>query len=333
MPPDSPRIAELRRRVHADPASIAFAQLAEEYRRAGNYQEAVSYCRAGLARHPGYLSARVTLGRALSELGGLDEAVQEFELVLKSAPDNLAAIRGVAEIHQRRGDMAAALEYYKRALVLARFDPELEETVNRIGREMGTVAASQAAGGLSFEEARSELLTAAARISARDESATSNPAPSAFAREAVEGELRRDGAGMTSGDEGGRDASAFAREVAEGDLRHDPAEAAAGREGGTSRRLDLIDFDALLASLGVPDATPPPVVNMLVPQVAQEVPPSRAARPPSTGAGVPPDFSDVERELRAFDAPAAPADDAVASVVDELEAWVRVLQNERPRHV
>ena len=63
--PEHPRIEDLRRRVQKDPASIAFAQLAEEYRRAGQYQEAVEVCRAGLAIHPGYLSARVTLGRAL----------------------------------------------------------------------------------------------------------------------------------------------------------------------------------------------------------------------------------------------------------------------------
>jgi len=42
---------------------------AEELRRAGEYQEAVDTCRAGLRVHPGYLSARVTLGRALIELG------------------------------------------------------------------------------------------------------------------------------------------------------------------------------------------------------------------------------------------------------------------------
>src|ERR1044071_789457 len=53
---DNPRIAELRRRVDRDPTSIAFAQLAEEYRRIGDYPEAVKVCRDGLARHPGYTS-------------------------------------------------------------------------------------------------------------------------------------------------------------------------------------------------------------------------------------------------------------------------------------
>src|SRR5207245_10626117 len=117
---ENPRIEDLRRRVRKDPASIAFAQLAEEYRRAGQYQESVDACRAGLGVHPGYLSARVTLGRALIELGHLDEALPELELVLKNAPENLAAVRGIADIHQMQGSFAKALGFSTRALALAR---------------------------------------------------------------------------------------------------------------------------------------------------------------------------------------------------------------------
>ena len=101
---ENPRIEALRRRVEKDPASIAFAQLAEEYRRAGDYEQAIRICREGLARHPGYLSAQVTLGRALIELGQFDEARAELEAVVSVAPDNLAAIRALADIHQRHGD-------------------------------------------------------------------------------------------------------------------------------------------------------------------------------------------------------------------------------------
>jgi tetratricopeptide (TPR) repeat protein len=99
---ETSRIEELQRRVQKDPASIAFAQLAEELRRAGEPEAAVQACRAGLEYHPQYLSARVTLGRALVELGRLDEARSEFEQVLLAAPDNLVALRGMADLHQQR---------------------------------------------------------------------------------------------------------------------------------------------------------------------------------------------------------------------------------------
>ena len=107
---DNPRIDELRRRVQSDPASISYAALAEEYRRAGRFDEAIAVCATGLKRHPSYLSAHVTLGRALIEIGQYDEAQEELEFVLRAAPENLAAIRGLAEIHHRRGDAVYGVE-------------------------------------------------------------------------------------------------------------------------------------------------------------------------------------------------------------------------------
>ncbi|MEZ5284084.1 MAG: tetratricopeptide repeat protein [Vicinamibacterales bacterium] len=144
MGADSPRILDLRRRVQADPASIAFAQLGEELRRAGAFDEAVDVCRAGLAKHPAYLSARVTLGRALIELDQLDAARAELDIVVTAASDNLAAIRGLAEIHQRRGEIEEALSFYRRALELARHDPDLEETVERMAQQVAPPKAPEA---------------------------------------------------------------------------------------------------------------------------------------------------------------------------------------------
>lgn len=155
-----PRIEELRRRVEKDPSSIAFAQLGEEYRRAGSFGEAIETCRAGLARHPGYLSARVTLGRSLIETGELDDAEAALTKVLESAVENLAAIRGLADISHRRGDLRQALEFYRRALGLAQNDPDLEQMVIDLGREVGDdSAAADVPEGLSFAQARDELMS------------------------------------------------------------------------------------------------------------------------------------------------------------------------------
>lgn len=154
---DSQRIEDLRRRVQKDPASIAFAQLAEECRRAGQLDESVSICRAGLAIHPEYLSARVTLGRALLELNQLEEALAELEHVLASAPENLAAIRGVAEIHHRRGDLSDALLRYRGALALAKNDPDLEQTVAELSRQVEPPKPLASADGLSLEQVTREL--------------------------------------------------------------------------------------------------------------------------------------------------------------------------------
>lgn len=136
------RIDELRGRLQKDPASIAFAQLAEEFRRAGRFREAIDTCHAGLKRHPGYLSARVTLGRALLELGELDTAFAELTDVIRQAPENLAAIRGLAEIHRRRGELPEALEQFKNAFELAGSDPGIDRLVRDLRREAAQKGAS-----------------------------------------------------------------------------------------------------------------------------------------------------------------------------------------------
>jgi tetratricopeptide (TPR) repeat protein len=155
---DESRIDDLRRRVQKDPASMACAQLAEECRRAGRFEEAVDVCRAGLDLHPGYLSARVTLGRALIELNSLDEAQTELELVLRSAPENLAAIRGLAEIHHRRGSLVEALAQYRAALALAKNDPDLQRTVADLEAMVEPPPPPPVDDGLTFAEAEIEFL-------------------------------------------------------------------------------------------------------------------------------------------------------------------------------
>ncbi len=106
MPTANP-LEQLRRRMqqHATPA--AFAALAEEHRRAGRFDEAIAVCRDGLARYPTYVSARVTLGRALLDSGDAGTAVAELEQAVAQAPDNLAAARTLEAAQAVLGDAAS----------------------------------------------------------------------------------------------------------------------------------------------------------------------------------------------------------------------------------
>src|SRR5690349_20902903 len=133
---DSPRLEELRRRVQADPASIAFAALAEEYRRAGKFREAVEASRAGLRYHPTYVSARVTLGRSLVELQEVEQAERELTFVLKSAPDNLAARRALGELCWQQLRFSDALTHFRTAHTLAPADTEPHGILQSLEREL-----------------------------------------------------------------------------------------------------------------------------------------------------------------------------------------------------
>ncbi|PYT10854.1 MAG: hypothetical protein DMF51_17235, partial [Acidobacteria bacterium] len=71
-------IESLKERIARDPLSRAFLQLAEEYRRDGRYKDAVEVCLEGLARHPTYHTARISLGRTYMEAGDLENARRAF---------------------------------------------------------------------------------------------------------------------------------------------------------------------------------------------------------------------------------------------------------------
>jgi tetratricopeptide (TPR) repeat protein len=183
------RIDHLRRRVLEDPASIAFAQLAEEYRRCGDCQAAVDTCRSGLVTHPHYLSARVTLGRALVALDRLDEAHRELEYALAGEPDSVGALRGMGELHLRRGNRDDAHQCFTRALALAPYDAELERAVSQLtelpltadvadvadvndARGSGDVDAAKRwgpASGMTDEERVAPLVRTATTIAALEE--------------------------------------------------------------------------------------------------------------------------------------------------------------------
>lgn len=115
MPVDDAAIANAIRRqeerLQRDPSSLAFAQLADLYRKVGRSREAITLCREGLTRYPHYTTARLILAKALLADGGLDEALAEISAILHVSPQDLQSHRLAAEIHRRRGQMDAAVEH------------------------------------------------------------------------------------------------------------------------------------------------------------------------------------------------------------------------------
>ncbi len=102
-----------------------FAQLAEELRRTGETREAVRVARAGLALHPSYSSARLTLGRALLDSGDPGAARAELEETVRQAGDNILARRLLARAFEAQGETAGALEQYRAILAMAPDDAAL----------------------------------------------------------------------------------------------------------------------------------------------------------------------------------------------------------------
>ena len=111
-------------RLARDPTSLAFAQLADLYRKASRTQEAIALCRQGLVRYPQYTTARLILSKAYVAEGRLDEAAAEVRVALEGAPKDVQCLRLAAEIERRQGRVDAAADYLERAVKLDPGDRE-----------------------------------------------------------------------------------------------------------------------------------------------------------------------------------------------------------------
>jgi tetratricopeptide (TPR) repeat protein len=153
MPVDDPAIAgAIRRheeRLAKDPTSLAFAQLADLYRKAGRTREAVALCREGLQRYPHYTTARLILAKTLLADGDFDGALVEIEAILRVSPKDVQCHRLAAEVHRRRGRIDAAVSHLERAVAL---DPGDRESAALLGVLRATASGEGAIGRLLTDD-------------------------------------------------------------------------------------------------------------------------------------------------------------------------------------
>lgn len=109
--------------------SIVFFPLSEAYRKIGQTDRAIELCEFGLAKHPYYHGARVTLAKAYIEKNRIEEAKTELEKVLEAAPNNLAAGKLLAQIYDIEGNISKAVNRYR---TINAYYPEIGEFKKRV---------------------------------------------------------------------------------------------------------------------------------------------------------------------------------------------------------
>lgn len=136
QPATNSKIEELRLKLKADPKSRLFYPLAEELRKAGQSTEAEQVLRAGLEHHSTYLSAWVSLGRALREQKKDAEALEPLAKAMQLDPGNVVAARLLGDAHLAVGDKLEAIKKYKLVHALMPSDEDLEATIARLDAEL-----------------------------------------------------------------------------------------------------------------------------------------------------------------------------------------------------
>src|SRR3954470_10487694 len=124
-------IRRLTAQVAEEPASLAFLELGEALRRRGQLDAAYKVVRGGLARYPALADAHDLIARILGDQGDLAGAFDAWVEALRFDPMKVGALKGIAFLYFRAGDVPAALEHLQRA---AEVDPDDQSIVQGIAR-------------------------------------------------------------------------------------------------------------------------------------------------------------------------------------------------------
>ena len=132
-------IEKLEKRWAENPKGRNFAPLADAYRKAGELDRAIELCTAGLERHPDYVSAHIVFGRCLIDQKNDTGASDVFRKVLALDPENVLALKILAEIAARGGRFDEAAEWLGRLLSA---DPMNGDAAEALGRAKSKAAQS-----------------------------------------------------------------------------------------------------------------------------------------------------------------------------------------------
>jgi tetratricopeptide (TPR) repeat protein len=129
-------IDRLATQLAKDPHSKVFMPLAEEYGKAGMWQEAVGVLEDGLKLYPGFITAMVALGRAYDHMGQATKAKAILEESVKVSPENLRAHRTLIKIYASQGLNESALQSCAVILSVNPRDEEVLSVQAALGRPL-----------------------------------------------------------------------------------------------------------------------------------------------------------------------------------------------------
>ncbi|MBA2689092.1 MAG: tetratricopeptide repeat protein [Gemmatimonadaceae bacterium] len=166
---ESPRIIELQNKFEDNPRRY-FASLANEYRKAGDLQRAISICLIYLEKQPAHTAGHVVLGQAQYDTGKIDEAAETFKTVLALDPENLIALKCLGDIAQANGNLELAHDNFRQVLTA---DPRDHDASGRLKAVEQSLKLASTSSAEEWMPARS------------DEFAVPHEPPHAFASEST----------------------------------------------------------------------------------------------------------------------------------------------------
>ena len=125
-------IRALSAQYAADPSSLVFLRLGEALRQRAQLDAALKVSLGGLSRYPHLPDAHDLYARILTDRYDYASAFDEWDTVLRLAPNHLGAHKGIGFLYYRAGEPEHALYHLRMAAQLDPGDAGLRRAVERV---------------------------------------------------------------------------------------------------------------------------------------------------------------------------------------------------------
>ena len=122
-------IRALSAQLAQDPHSLVFLRLGEALRRKGQLDSAARVAVNGLERHPHLADAHDLYARVLTDKHDYERAFDEWDMAVRIAPNHTGALKGLAFLYFKVGDLGQAEAHLEMALRVEPDDPSITQAI------------------------------------------------------------------------------------------------------------------------------------------------------------------------------------------------------------
>ncbi|HEV8400989.1 MAG TPA: tetratricopeptide repeat protein [Gemmatimonadales bacterium] len=125
-------VRALSAQLAQDPQSLVFLRLAEALRRKGQLDAALRVALNGLERHPHLADAHDLYARVLTDKHDYERAFDEWDMALRIAPNHTGALKGLAFLYFKVGDLQQAEAHLELAKRIEPDDPTITQAIEMV---------------------------------------------------------------------------------------------------------------------------------------------------------------------------------------------------------
>ena len=125
-------VRALSAQLAQDPQSLVFLRLAEALRRKGQLDAALRVALNGLERHPHLADAHDLYARVLTDKHDYERAFDEWDMALRIAPNHTGALKGLAFLYFKVGDLGQAEAHLELARRVEPDDPTITQAIEMV---------------------------------------------------------------------------------------------------------------------------------------------------------------------------------------------------------